>query len=250
MSRNGFLKNSTKEHGHTRVEIRSRVDEQNSREVFLKDMVYGAVDGGITTLAIVAGVAGAGLPSQVVIALGLANVLADGFSMAVSSYLGSRTELERLEQLRDMEHRHIRNFRKGEIDELTYILERKGLQGPQLADAIRVISANKDLWIDLMLVEEHGVSPIESRPISAAWYTFVAFVLCGAVPLIPFLLNWENTFLITVLATLLLFLIIGAVKSRWSRKSLWHSALETMSIGAFAAAIAFGAASFVRIISS
>jgi VIT1/CCC1 family predicted Fe2+/Mn2+ transporter len=65
---------------------------------YLRDLVYGAVDGVITTMAVVAGTAGAHLPVRVGIILGLANLVADGLSMGASNYLGLKTELEQARQ--------------------------------------------------------------------------------------------------------------------------------------------------------
>ena len=246
MLKDTSLETPVLEHGHRLDDIVSRIGDRGKSERFLKDMVYGGVDGGVTTLAIVSGVAGAGLPGYIVISLGLANVLADGFSMAASNYLGNRTELERLYLLKAMEQRHIIECRDGELSELRVILQRRGLGGHKLEEAIQVISSNTHLWIDLMLLDEHGVSPVEARPVSAAAYTFAAFVLCGAVPLVPFVFQWQQSFLAAVLATLCLFAGIGILKSRWSLNSWWKSTVETMGVGALAAVIAFSAASLVK----
>ena len=64
----------------------------NSNSTYLKDFIYGAIDGAVTTFAVVSGVAGAGLSSSIIIILGIANLVADGFSMAVGNFLGSRAE--------------------------------------------------------------------------------------------------------------------------------------------------------------
>jgi hypothetical protein len=77
------------DHGHSQQEIEQRISDPPGRGV-LRDIVYGGIDGSVTTFAIVAGVAGAGLSSFVIVALGLANVLADGFSMAVGNYSGTK----------------------------------------------------------------------------------------------------------------------------------------------------------------
>jgi len=61
---------------------------------YLPDFVYGSIDGVITTFAIVAGVVGGGLSSGVVLVLGFANLLADGFSMAASDYLSAKSDHE------------------------------------------------------------------------------------------------------------------------------------------------------------
>ena len=81
------------EHSHTREGISERLS-QARRPNYLRDWIYGGIDGTVTTFAVVSGVAGAQLSSQVVIILGLANLLADGFSMAASNYSGTKTEID------------------------------------------------------------------------------------------------------------------------------------------------------------
>ena len=87
------------EHGHSREAIARRLARPPSVS-YLRDWVYGGIDGAVTTFAIVAGVVGADLSNRVVLILGLANVVADGFSMAASNFSGTRTELEEKAHLR------------------------------------------------------------------------------------------------------------------------------------------------------
>ena len=91
---------------HTRSAIRRRLNSERSHS-YLKDFVYGAIDGTVTTFAVVSGVAGAALSSKIVIVLGLANLLGDGFSMAVGNYLGTRSEAQQRDQARKREEQHI-----------------------------------------------------------------------------------------------------------------------------------------------
>ena len=87
------------EHGHEPHEISSRINGTRRRSN-LRDVIYGAIDGAVTTFAIVAGVVGAELSTKVIIALGIANVLADGFSMAAGNYSGTKAELDDARRLR------------------------------------------------------------------------------------------------------------------------------------------------------
>ena len=162
------------EHGHTQAEIEARLDAP-SVGGYLRDAVFGGIDGAVTTFAIVAGVAGADLSHQVIIALGVANVLADGFSMAAGNYTGIRADQENLQRMRKLERRHIQDFPAGERQEIRTILLRKGMQGAQLDQAVQAVTSNEELWLDLMLLNEHGISPVESVPLHSALVTFNSF---------------------------------------------------------------------------
>ena len=105
------------EHSHDPSEIATRIAGPNSRS-YLKDGIYGAIDGAVTTFAVVSGVAGAGLSPSIVIVLGVANLVGDGFSMAAGNFLGTRAENQQLEQLRSIEQKHIRECPDGEREEV------------------------------------------------------------------------------------------------------------------------------------
>lgn len=233
------------EHGHSHEEIRDRIAANNSRG-YLRDTVYGGIDGAITTFAIVAGVEGAGLSPGIILALGFANVLADGFSMAASNYSGTKSELDDLNRIRAIEERHIRDTPDGEREELREILRLKGLDGHVLDEATKAISARKSVWIDLMLVEEYGLSPVDPHPLRAALATFCAFLAAGLVPLMPFVFALGDPMMVSAGLTGAVFFGIGAMKSRWSLAPWWRSGLETLLIGAVAASVAYGVGSLFR----
>jgi VIT1/CCC1 family predicted Fe2+/Mn2+ transporter len=226
------------EHDHDAAAIRARL-AAGSRPNYLRDLIYGGIDGAVTTFAIVAGVVGAGLASYIVIILGLANLLADGFSMAASNYLGTRAEYDDYQRLAAMERRHIRLVPEGERSELREILRGKGLEGETLENAVVAISSNPSAWVDMMLVEEHGVALEQRSPWVASTATFAAFLVCGSVPLAPFLIGGHHAFVAAATLVGVTFFAIGAAKSLWSLTPWWRSGLQTLAIGASAAALAY-----------
>lgn len=146
-------------------------------------MVYGANDGIITTFAVVAGAAGAGLSASVIIILGVANLVADGFSMGASSYLAKKSE----------------HAREGEVVAET------------------------------------------TNPLTGGIVTFLAFLVAGVLPLIPFLfLKVDNTFLISAVATGITFFLVGSARSVVITKHPLVAGFEMLLVGGIASFIAYG----------
>ena len=226
------------EHSHDREDITKRLAEENNPN-YLRDWVYGGIDGAVTTFAIVAGVVGAQLSSGIILILGLANLLADGFSMAASNYSGTKTEIDDRNRLHAIEKKHIRHAPDGEREELRQILQGKGLRGAALEEAVEAIASNEAVWIETMLTEEYGLAATMRSPMKSGLATFVSFCLCGAVPLVPFLLPVDDPILWATGLTGIVFFLIGAVKARWSLASWWWSGLETFIIGMLAASAAY-----------
>lgn len=226
------------EHGHSQPEVEARIGNGRGRG-HLRDAVYGAIDGAVTTFAIVAGVAGAGLSPLVIIALGIANVLADGFSMAAGNYSGTKAELDDAQRLRRVEHRHFDHDPEGERREIREILRLKGLSGTVLEEATDQIAADRTAAVQLMLVDEYGLAPVDPHPMRAAMTTFVAFLAAGLVPLLPFLLGLDDAFRLSAILTGGVFFAIGMAKSFWSVHPWWRSGVETLAIGGVAASVAY-----------
>lgn len=205
----------------------------------LRDIVYGAIDGSVTTFAIVAGVAGAELSPFIILALGFANVLADGFSMAAGNYSGTKAERDDLERLRLAECTRVDTAPEAARRDLRAHLARQGLSGEVLEAATAQIAAKPENWCRQLLAGDHGLSSVDPQPMRAALATFAAFLAAGLVPLLPFVLGLKNALEVTTVLTLACFFAIGAYKSRWSLSPWWRSGLETLAIGGTAAGIAF-----------
>jgi VIT1/CCC1 family predicted Fe2+/Mn2+ transporter len=227
---------------HTPAAIAVRLARRNQHGM-LGDFVLGAVDGTVTTFAIVAGVAGAGMSVGAAIVLGLANVFADGFSMAVGQYLKGRADQQVLERYRRLEEEHIESIPQGEREEIRQIFAAKGFTGETLEKVVDTIVADKRRWIETMLTEEWGLQLNPSNPILSALMTFTAFVVIGLIPLFPLFggtwLTVNTTFAASAVLTGIAFLGIGAVRGSISRQSILGCALETLFVGGAAASLAF-----------
>src|SRR5688500_9668564 len=141
---------------HQPEAIAARLSAKRSAD-YLADSVLGSIDGCVTTFAVVAGSVGGGLPANVAIILGLANLIADGFSMGASNYLGVKSQSDAVEKTRLAEHRHIDEVPEGEREEIRQIYARKGYEGEVLEKIVEVITIDKRRCVETMLAEEHGL---------------------------------------------------------------------------------------------
>lgn len=231
---------SHEDHGHAPEVIAARL-EKGPQANYLADWVLGGIDGAVTTFAIVAGVVGAELSAGIILVLGLANLLADGFSMAAGNYSGVKAERDEYDRLKAMEYAHIRETPEGEREEIRQIFAAKGFEGEDLARAVEIITASHERWVSVMLEEEHGQPRVARSPYKAGWVTFVAFALAGAVPLLPFLvLAPGEAFIAAIAMTGATFFAIGSFKAKWSTARWWVSGVETFAIGMAAAGVAYG----------
>ena len=232
------MTNKILEHSHEPLAIAARLDA-GPKARYLRDWVYGGIDGAVTTFAIVAGVVGADLSARIVLILGAANLLADGFSMAAANYSGTRAEIEEYEHIRKVEEKHIDVDAEGERAEVRHLLKSKGLEGNLLEDVVSVITTDRTRWLEFMMTEEHGLPPIVRSPLKSAMATFGAFVVCGFVPILPFVLGLPATLNASAILTGMTFFMIGSMRSRWSPTAWWKAGTETLVIGMAAASMAY-----------
>lgn len=228
---------------HTPEAIRRRLGRR-PRPSYLSDFIYGAIDGAVTTFAVVSGVAGAALSPSIIIILGFANLLGDGFSMAAANYLGTRVTRQQRKQARREEEHEIDTHPEGEREEIRQIFAAKGFEGDMLERAVEVITSDREQWVKVMLEEEHGLGGEERAPTRAAASTFIAFILIGAIPLLPFVLvvagvDLPRPFEWSAAMTAIAFFIVGAMKSRFVNEHWLRAGGETLLVGGAAATIAY-----------
>lgn len=221
--------------------IRRRLDRP-ARDNVVADAVLGGIDGCVTTFAVVSGVVGAGLPAAVALIMGFANLIADGFSMAVSSYESIKAQSDFIESIRKTEREHIEKIPQGEREEVRQIFRRKGFSGEMLERIIDTISADRRLWIDTMLTEEYGLQRETRRPFVAAVATFLSFIIVGTIPLLPFMvpgMSRSGQFASSAGLAATVFFAIGALKSLVFSRPVLRSGLSTLLTGGTASLLAF-----------
>ncbi|MDX1796072.1 MAG: VIT1/CCC1 transporter family protein [Hydrogenovibrio sp.] len=208
----------------------------------VSDAVLGAIDGCVTTFAVVSGAFGAGFSPAVALVLGFANLFADGFSMAVSNYEATRTQREFIETIRQQEAEHIEKIPHGEKEEIRQIFQQKGFEGEVLESIVNTISQDKKLWIDTMLTEEHGLQKIEPNSLRSALSTFTAFLLVGSMPLVPYMistLTMAQQFMFSTVIAGIMFFAIGMIKSHYLAQPKLQSGFKTLLMGGAAASLAY-----------
>jgi VIT1/CCC1 family predicted Fe2+/Mn2+ transporter len=226
--------------------------DRGTRGSHLADAVLGATDGIVTTFAIVTGAAGAQLPAAVVIIMGFANLLADGFSMGVGNYLGARSQRDYWEKERTRELWEIDHFPDSEKKEVRRLYETKGFKGDLLDRAVETITADKRRWADEMMRDELGIQEEKIAPARSGVVTFAAFFLAGLLPPLSYAAAYIEPSLaasalpISVVLTASALFIVGALRSVVTERSWWSSGLEILAAGGLAAAAAFGVGYLLR----
>lgn len=216
---------------------------------YLRPLVYGGLDGIITTFAVVAGVAGAALAPAIVLILGFANLIGDGISMSVGSYLSNRAEHAYHKAERKREAWEIENWPKKEYQELLEFYEKKGFSKQDTKKLADIIFGNKQATLEVMMIEELGIIVSENDPFKEAAVTFFSFLCFGFIPLLTYVLAAfiviENTFVIACVLTALTLFLLGTVKVKVTAQNWFKAGLETLLVGGIAATAAYGIGYFI-----
>ena len=214
---------------------------------YIRDMVYGANDGIVTTFAVVAGVAGAELAANIVLILGFANLFADGLAMAIGNYLGTKSEMEYITKQRQTEDWEVDNVPDLERKEVREIYYKKGFRGKDLDRAVEVITSNKQVWVDTMMAEELKLLPnLASSPVSNGAATFVAFTIAGLMPLLPYVFKLTNTFNTSIMFTGMALFGVGSLRTLITKKHWFKAGMEMLLVGAIAAIAAYVTGALIK----
>lgn len=229
--------------------------EAHSRGQHLKSVVYGGLDGIITTFAVVAGVAGASLDATIVLILGFANLVADGLSMAIGDFLSTKAELQLAATERDRESWEVDHFPDQERAELVEVYTAKGMPEADAVEMVAILSRNKNAWIDTMMAAELGIPESNESPLGNGVATFLSFVAFGFVPLVAHVLSRlvplrVSPFFLAVLLTAITLFILGTVKVRVVQMHWLRAGSEMLLVGGVAAVAAYAIGAMLRAIVS
>ena len=220
---------------------------QNVVGGWLRPSVFGASDGLVSNLALVAGVAGAGAETGVVVLAGLSGLLAGAFSMATGEYISVTSQAELTRREIAIERAEILRRPAAEQAELAAVYRGRGLR-PELADEVaRALSADPDQVWRVHAREELGVDPDDlPSPWLAAAASFAAFVSGAVVPVVPYLLG-AGSLLVALVVSLVGLFAVGAAVSRFTTRTALFSGLRQLVLGGLTAAVTYGVGSLVGV---
>lgn len=216
----------------------------NQNQKYLGEFVYGGIDGSITTFAVVAGAVGAGLDTSIILILGFANLLADGFSMSVGAYLSAKSEQDNFVKHQNQEFEEVRHRPEEGREEVRAIYRQKGFSGELLEQVVDVITAEPNRWVDTMMKEELEMMEANRSPRAIGLVTYLAFILMGLIPLLLYVYDFispfpGDLFTWTCIGTSVAFLGVGWLKTYVTETSTWKGIVETLILGVLAAGVAY-----------
>ena len=233
--------------------------KQSPFSEYLREIVYGGVDGIVTTFAVVAGFSGAQLAGDTTLSLsfltvllfGLANLFADGLSMGLGNFLSIRAEQDVYKVHKNKERKEIKVNTAAEKAETVQILVDKGFDSEDAQKLTEIYMKNEEYWVDWMMNHELEMpNPEGTNPFFTGLATLLAFVIFGFIPLIPFIVLSTNAYVAFVwssIGAVIALTLLGLLKGRVIGGGLIRSVLEVVIIGGTSAVVAFLVGSFFSI---
>jgi len=221
-------------------------------------VIFGGLDGILTSFAIVAGAAGGNLSPQVVLILGFSNIFADALSMGCGEFLSSKATNEWILSERKREEWEMENYPEGEIKEMIEIYESKGMSHADAVQVIETMAKYKDFFVDVMMLQELELQVPEEdhvkESVKEGIVMFCSFATFGALPLLGYVvipaafpnLGEQILFTSACVVTGIVLFLMGSVKSFFSAQNWFRAGIETLFLGGACAAIAFFVGQFVE----
>lgn len=236
----------------SRIYHEKKNEEQHQTEGgMLKPIIFGGLDGILTSFAIVAGAAGGELSPNTVLILGFSNIFADALSMGVGEFLSSKAENEWILSEREREAWEMDNYPEGEIQEMEDLYIEKGMNSEDAKTVVKIMSKYKDFFIDVMMAEELELRVPEEDHLFESFkegvVMFCSFAAFGAFPLLGYViipvsfpdLPSETLFTNACVVTGIVLFLMGIVKSKFSSSKWYICGLETLLLGGACATVAY-----------
>ncbi|MEU7902002.1 VIT1/CCC1 transporter family protein [Actinoplanes sp. NPDC049118] len=202
---------------------------------WLRAATFGAMDGLVTNIALIAGVGGGGVGRQTLVLTGVAGLVAGAISMGIGEYTSVRTQNDQVAAELDKELHELRVDPEGEADELVGLWTARGLPEPLARQVADVLKANPEQALRVHAQEELGVVPDElPSPLTAAASSFVCFAIGAGVPLLPYLLGFDSLPAALLVGGAGLF-GAGVLFARFTGRAWWRGGLWQLTLGAAAA---------------
>ncbi len=206
---------------------------------WLRASVFGAMDGLVTNIALVAGIGAAGAAARTVVLTGMAGLVAGAFSMALGEYTSVSTQNEQVDREVDVERDELLAHPDAERRELAVMFEQMGMQRATAAAAAAEVHTDTDQALAVHVAQELGLDPDDKpSPLVAAGSSFVMFAIGAIVPLVPYLLGFASL-AAGLGAGAVGLLVAGAVASRFTAQPWWRAALRQLFFGGIAAGATF-----------
>jgi vacuolar iron transporter family protein len=214
---------------------------------WLRAAVFGAMDGLVTNIALIAGVGGGGADRQIIVLTGMAGLVAGAFSMALGEFASVGAQNEAVENEVAVERDEIRRHPHAEQAELVDMYEEMGLTRETAEAVAREVHENPDLAVKVHIAQELGVDLDEQpSPWTAAISSFLCFSAGGVIPLVPFLLGSSSLALGLLVGAVGLF-VVGALTSRFTTRTWWFSGVRQLLFGAIAAGATYVVGSLIGV---
>ncbi|GID95375.1 VIT1/CCC1 transporter family protein [Amorphoplanes digitatis] len=202
---------------------------------WLRAATFGAMDGLVTNIALIAGVGGGGVGRQALVLTGVAGLVAGAISMGIGEYTSVRTQNDQVAAELDKERHELRVNPEGEADELVGMWTARGLPEPLARQVADVLKANPEQALRVHAQEELGVVPDElPSPLTAAVSSFGCFAVGAVVPLLPYLLGFDSLAAALLAGGAGLF-AAGVLFARFTGRAWWRGGLWQLALGAAAA---------------
>ncbi|AYU79900.1 VIT1 / Vacuolar iron transporter 1 [Leishmania donovani] len=224
-----------------------------SASEYVKSLVFGGLDGIMTTFAIIAAAAGSGGNKATVLIFGFSNVIADGFAMGFGEYVSGEAERENAISERRREEWEVENSFDLEIDEMVQIYMAKGLSFDDAHTIVGIISKDPKMFVDFMMVEELGLLvDIDDAhgPKKQGVVMFASFMFFGSIPLLAYLpgkgQGVDFVFFVSCFLTMASLVFLGSVKGYLVGVSMGRSAVLMVLNGLISGIVSFMAGHLIQ----